>query len=301
MKGNSGKATGRRRAIFLLAGLALVLIFAVVALTKSLQPAARAVRSTFGSPDFCDYLNEDLGELEPFDWNIYPRPIIDPVNKLYICVTPKSGITKMQYEYRNFMSRHKGYTVPSNEQNRQADQFEKDFGPFKQSFPTTNYTKIFVYRNPLDRLISLYLHKFTPKFYSRSWISQAFIWDYRIPSFELFLKNLALYIDVRGLKDPHGWPQVPYCQVDKVKYDHIVDIDDHSTLQRLFGSWWGDEQVDFESSTFHATKSSVSNLQRDELRHKIHLWRREFYQTYGKDIKFYCIDRGMANDRNRHR
>ncbi|KAJ8906767.1 hypothetical protein NDN08_003255 [Rhodosorus marinus] len=253
-----------------------------------------------GVTDFCDYTSLDSVEKHTYPaYNKYQRPVIDHKNKLYICVTPKAGITKIQAEFKAYLSRERGYKVPANAQNKEQDKFVDLYGPIEHSFPASNFTKIFIYRNPVDRFISLWQDKFTDERYSQSWVSMVFINDFRVPSVDLLLKNLYYYI-MHGLDDPHIWPQVDYCRVDNFHYDKEVDIDDHRALTELFAPYWGEKDIDFEVGTAHATKTKAGHTQAHiQLREKVELWRDSFTGAYWRDIDYYCKDRGNKGNTDR--
>uniref|UniRef100_A0A7S2ZM10 Sulfotransferase domain-containing protein n=1 Tax=Rhodosorus marinus TaxID=101924 RepID=A0A7S2ZM10_9RHOD len=255
-----------------------------------------------GITDFCDYTSLDSVEKQSFRaYNKYQRPVIDIKNKLYICVTPKAGITKIQAEFKSYLSRERGYKVPANAQNEEQDKFIDLYGPIEHSFPQSNFTKIFIYRNPVDRFISLWQDKFTRERYNNAWVSMVFVNDYRIPSVDLLLKNLYYYI-VHGLEDPHIWPQIDYCRVDRFHYDKEVDIDDHRGLTELFAPYWGEKEVDFEAGTAHATKDQAGHAEAHlRLREKVELWRNSFAGSYWRDIDYYCKDRGNKGNKGRAR
>lgn len=239
--------------------------------------------------DFCDYLEEDFGKPEVYPYNNVLRPVIDLDNRLFICVTPKSGITKVQTEFREYTKRKQNGTEPPyNYVNDVVKEFVDQYGPLKSSQLNTNFTRIFVYRNPVDRLISLYLDKFDPSRLYQAWVTKLYVQQYRTPKFELLLRNLE-YFALHGYYDPHIWPQTDYCRSSITPYDHIVDIDDHESLTTLFGKYWGGKDaVDFGSFTKHATRQKTVSTVKQELRYKLHLWRKNFVRAYYNDIRFYC-------------
>ncbi|KAJ8908564.1 hypothetical protein NDN08_005269 [Rhodosorus marinus] len=272
-------------------GACVLLLALAVALTlkTAVQPALFMPES-----DFCDYTSNYFEETRhTYQYNRNEQqPIVDNFNRVYICVASKCGITKMQSSFHRYvMAKQKGKTVRGRfgVMKQAWEKFRKEFGEFDVSLPKSNYTKIFVYRNPMSRTISLWNDKFqSPD--QLCMTSRAMLAKYRLFRIEILLDSL--YDWVMLYRDRHLFPQTELCMVDTANYDLMVDIDDKAQLTSVFGRIWGEDVVNFDSGTAHSTKEKYTDAYRAELRQKIELWREPYTGVYWKDIDFYCKHQG---------
>ncbi|KAJ8908563.1 hypothetical protein NDN08_005268 [Rhodosorus marinus] len=287
------KKTSRTRTGVGLIPLAIVFSGAVAVLIAGILYMETPVRSNV--VDFCDYTSA-APRMERYDYGLNgsPLPLVDLENELYICVTPKSGITKLTDVFTRYLARNGGNRRTVSHLLRQ---FIRKYGKIGDSLPKTNFTKVFIYRNPVDRFVSLWQQKFQLDHPANSLAATLYRHKYRIQSPDLLFNELHDFITT-SRHDPHVWPQVDFCQVDEVEYDYEIDVDDHQGLTDFFSQYWG--EVDFEGTTWHSTKTKEGyDLAKTELRETLHLWREVYTASYWKDIEYYCKNRGNKQRRDR--
>ena len=206
-------------------------------------------------------------------YNVYRHMIVDDEYKLIYCYVPKAACTSWKKVMLVLAGSSPDVGKARAPHMRSKHKILSDFTESEREKRMKNYTKFMVHREPLSRLLSAYIDKFTKYSETRTRYGRKIIAMYRENPSKQSLQSgddvkFSEFVQfVLGAVKQFGWlklsehwqPQVSLCQPCTVDYDYYSEMQTVERDAKVILRSVGASSVKFPQT--HVTKSSQNMTQ----------------------------------------